>query len=91
MNEVAYLTGISLKENRVLIKRFEKLTKTEGGIILPDDDQKAPEGGTIVAVGPDAQDLLGQKVRFLEQGKSVMIADESYYLSRSTDIWCTID
>ena len=92
--------GITLKENRVLIKKFNKVEKTDAGIILPDDQQVAPEGGEVVAVGPGAYInglfhvptcVIGEKVRYLEHGKVVEIDGEEYYLLRDTDIWGTIE
>jgi co-chaperonin GroES (HSP10) len=92
MNEVVLLTGIHLKENRVLVKKFDKLTKTASGIILPEEDHKAPDGGYVVAKGPTASACeLGEKVRYLEHGKIVLIDNQEYYLIRDTDIWTTID
>jgi len=100
MNEVAYLTGIHLTENRVLVKKFDKIAKTAGGIILPEENHEAPDGGTVVAIGSgymaDGSSravtvTLGDKVRYLEHGKTVLIDKEEYYLIRDTDIWCKID
>lgn len=101
LKKVEPLKGISLKENRVLIKKFEKEEKSKGGIILPDDQQEAPEGGTVVAVGPGAftpygtyvatTTVVGEKVRYLEHGKLVEIDGVEYYLIRETDIWGTIE
>jgi len=87
------LKGIKLKENRILIERFSNVVKTPAGIILPEEDQKAPEGGTIVAVGPCAKINIevGTKVRFLQHGMEVLIDDKPYYLLRDTDIWCEIE
>lgn len=92
--------GIRLKENRVLIKKFNKVEKTESGIILPEDQQVAPEGGEVVAVGPGVMVnglyqtttcVVGEKVRYHEHGKVVEINGEEYYLLRDTDIWGTIE
>lgn len=93
--------GITLSSNRVLIKKFDKVEKTAAGIILPDEDQVAPEGGEIVAVGNGHYDqngvfktmdyFIGQKVRYMEHGMTVKIKDEEYYMIRDTDIWCVIN
>lgn len=92
--------GITLKGNRILVKKFDKVEKTAAGIILPEEDQVAPEGGEIVAVGNGTWDqngnframeyYVGQKVRYMEHGQTVKINNEEYYMIRDTDIWCEI-
>jgi len=37
--------------DRVLVRRVEEMTKTAGGIIIPDSAQEKPSEGVIVAVG----------------------------------------
>lgn len=94
MSKVKPLAGIKLKENRILIKKHDLITKTEGGIILPDDDQIQPVGGVIVAVGPDTNDKLakvGDNVRYLEHGQQVEIGKETYYLLRDDAIWGLVE
>jgi chaperonin GroES len=86
------IKGINLKENRILIQRFSKEEKSAGGIILPESEQEAPEGGTIVAAGPLVEDLkVGEKVRFYEHGTEVTHNGKDYYLARSSDVWAGID
>jgi chaperonin GroES len=46
--------------NRVLVRKAEPLTKTKGGILLPENRQEQLNLGTVVAVGPG---------RFLENGE----------------------
>jgi chaperonin GroES len=94
MSKAKALAGIKLKENRILIKKHELLTKTEGGIILPDDQAVQPEGGFIVAMGPGVEKdeyKIGEDVRYYEHGTTVDYKGDSYYLLRSTDIWASID
>ena len=38
--------------NRVLIKKTEPVTKTKGGILLPESNRDQLNFGTVVAVGP---------------------------------------
>jgi co-chaperonin GroES (HSP10) len=59
---------------------------------MPESEQETPEGGTVVAMGPLAEDLeIGEKVRFYEHGVEVSHKGEDYYLCRSTDIWAGIE
>jgi len=37
--------------DRVLVRRVEEMTKTAGGIIIPDSAQEKPSEGVIIAVG----------------------------------------
>ena len=88
------LKGIKLKENRILIKKFDKEVKTKAGIIMPDDQQIAPEGGVIVAVGPTADKTLakvGDKVRYMLHGQEQLVNGDTYYLLRDGDVWGEIE
>lgn len=38
--------------NRVLVRRKERKTTTEGGIVLPDVSQEKPLEGVVLAAGP---------------------------------------
>lgn len=38
--------------NRVLIKKPEPLTKTKGGILLPENNKEQLNYGVVIAVGP---------------------------------------
>lgn len=41
--------------DRVLIQRAEAITKTKGGIVLPEKAQAKVLKGTVVAVGPGSR------------------------------------
>lgn len=38
--------------NRVLIKRIEPITKTKGGILIPESQAKEVNYGTVITTGP---------------------------------------
>ena len=38
--------------NRVMIKKVEAVTKTAGGILLPDSNKEQLNYGTVLSVGP---------------------------------------
>jgi chaperonin GroES len=44
--------------DRVLIQRAEALTKTAGGIVIPEKAQSKVLKGTIIAVGPGARNQV---------------------------------
>ena len=45
--------------DRVVIRRVEETTKTEGGIFIPDQAKEKPLIGEIVAVGEGKRELRG--------------------------------
>ena len=48
--------------DRVVVKRAEPMTKTAGGIIVPDSAADKPQEGDVVAVGTGARDETGKIV-----------------------------
>jgi len=88
--------------NRVLVKKAEPLTKTRGGILLPESKSEQLNFGVVVAVGPgkhlDNGQLRpvtvkeGDTVLLPEYGGSkVVLGDEQEYsLYRDDDIVGTL-
>lgn len=90
--------------DRVLVMRAEALTKTKGGIVLPEKAQSKVLEGTIVAVGPGARNAqtgqhvalavnVGEKVLLPEYGGTkVDLGDaKEYHLFREADILAKIE
>ncbi|EFX84688.1 10 kDa heat shock protein, mitochondrial-like [Daphnia pulex] len=88
--------------DRVLIERAEALTKTRGGIVIPEKAQQKVLKGTVVAVGPgsrtDKGDLVplavkvGDNVLLPEYGGTkVEIEDKEYHLFRESDLLAKIE
>ncbi|XP_076663099.1 10 kDa heat shock protein, mitochondrial [Andrena cerasifolii] len=48
--------------DRVLIQRAEAVTKTKGGIVLPEKAQAKVLQGTVVAIGPGQRNDKGQHI-----------------------------
>ncbi len=44
-------TKIRPLRDRILVKRLEEETKTQGGIIIPDSAKEKPQAGQVVAIG----------------------------------------
>ena len=73
--------------DRVLVKRVEEVTKTAGGIIIPDTAKEKPSEGIVEAVGNGfrAEDgkivpmsvKEGDKVLFGIEGETRLIMKES--------------
>lgn len=88
--------------NRVLVKKAEPITKTAGGILLPENKSEQLNFGTVVAVGPGRQLDNGQlksisvkagDVVLLPEygGSKVTLADEQeLYIYRDDDIIGTL-
>ncbi|KAJ2944241.1 hypothetical protein O0L34_g18222 [Tuta absoluta] len=89
--------------DRVLIKRAEAVTKTAGGIVIPDKAQGKVLHGEVVAVGPGARKdngdfiaplvKVGDKVLLPEYGGtkvSLETDDKEYHLFRESDILAKI-
>lgn len=68
MSKPAPKTRIRPINNMVLVKQDKGIEQTEGGIVLPEDQVKAPMRGTVIAVGPGklhedgTRDILDVKV-----------------------------
>ncbi|KAI5645522.1 chaperonin 10 kd subunit domain-containing protein [Phthorimaea operculella] len=90
--------------DRVLIKRAEAVTKTAGGIVIPDKAQGKVLHGEVIAVGPGARKdngdfipplvKVGDKVLLPEYGGtkvSLESDDKEYHLFRESDILAKID
>jgi len=51
--------------DRVLIQKAEAVTKTKGGIVIPEKAQAKVLRGTVVAVGPGSRNQVGDAERHL--------------------------
>lgn len=83
--------------NRVLIKKVEPVTKTKGGILLPESKAEQLNYGTVIEAGPGRHESgvfretnvkKGDTVLLPEYGGSrVTLADEQeYFIYRDDDI-----
>jgi chaperonin GroES len=88
--------------DRLLVKRLEEITKTAGGIIIPDSAKEKPAEGTVIAVGPGKtnekgdrvalQVKAGDKVLFSKYGGTdVKLEGEDYIIMREDDIMGIIE
>ncbi len=84
-------------DDRVLVEREEALSKTAGGIFIPDTATDAPNRGTVVSVGPGHKGKKGflrptdvkpgQRVIFNKySGNELKLGNKDYVIMRETDI-----
>jgi len=83
--------------DRVLVQRFEAVTKTKGGIVIPEKAQAKVLHATVVAVGPGARNKNGDHIPPAVQagdrvllpeygGTKVEVEEKEYHLFRESDI-----
>jgi chaperonin GroES len=61
--------------DRVLIERIEAISKTAGGVILPDNAKEKPAEGVVIAVGPGITNDAGVKRTLdVKEGDRVLFA-----------------
>ncbi|KZS03047.1 10 kDa heat shock protein, mitochondrial [Daphnia magna] len=88
--------------DRVLIERAEAMTKTRGGIVIPEKAQQKVLKGMVVAVGPGSRtekgDLVPLAVKVGDQvllpeygGTKVEIEEKEYHLFRESDLLAKIE
>lgn len=88
--------------DRVLVQRFEAVTKTAGGIVIPEKAQGKVLHATVIAVGPGGRNKngdhippavqAGDKVLLPEYGGTkVEIENKEYHLFREADILAKVE
>jgi chaperonin GroES len=89
-------------QDRVLIRRVEPETKTDGGIFIPDNVQEKPMEGEVVAIGPGLRGEDG-KLRPMElkpgdrvlfgkwSGTEVKLDGEELMIMKEADIMGVLD
>jgi chaperonin GroES len=59
--------------DRVVIRRLEALTKSAGGILIPDNVQEKPAEGLVIACGPGARNERGEIIEMnVKKGDTVL-------------------
>ena len=83
--------------DRILVQRADAITKTKGGIIIPEKAQGKVLEGTVIAAGPGARNEKGETVPMSIQvgdqvllpeygGTKIEIEAKEYTLLREADI-----
>ena len=88
--------------DRVVVKRLDELTKTAGGIIIPDTAKEKPSEGIVEAVGDGARTedgkiipmcvKVGDKVLFAKWGGTeVKLNGEDRMIMKESDILAVVE
>ncbi|KAG5676887.1 hypothetical protein PVAND_006691 [Polypedilum vanderplanki] len=89
--------------DRVLVQRAEAVTKTAGGIVIPEKAQSKVLKATVIAVGPGARNQAGQTIPMgVKVGDQVLLPEfggtkvelddqKEYHLFREGDILAKIE
>ncbi len=89
--------------DNIVIKPKEREEKTEGGILLPDNNEETrPERGEVISVGPGKMDKNGQRIKpELKKGDEVIftkygpneikVDDKEYLIAKESDILAIIE
>ena len=88
--------------DRVVVKRLDELTKTFGGIIIPDTAKEKPSEGIVEAVGDGARTedgkvipmcvKVGDKVLFAKWGGTeVKLNGEDRVIMKESDILAVVE
>ncbi|XP_015601248.1 10 kDa heat shock protein, mitochondrial [Cephus cinctus] len=89
--------------DRVLIQKAEALSKTKGGIVIPEKAQSKVLQGTVVAVGPGSRNDKGEHVPLsIKVGDTVLLPEyggtkvqleenKEYHLFRESDILAKLE
>jgi Co-chaperonin GroES (HSP10) len=87
---------------KILVKRFDAIEKTAGGIVLPDAAKEKPKEGKIIALGDGKLLDSGERAKFqVKKGDKVVftsyagteidIDGEEYLLMAEDDILAIIE
>lgn len=88
--------------DRVIVKREDEITKTKGGIIIPDSAKEKPQEAKVVAIGSGRVDesgkvvpidvKVGDRVLFRTYaGTEIKIDEEDYLILEESDIQAVIE
>ena len=83
--------------DRVVVKRADPMTKTAGGIIVPDSATDKPQEGDVIATGTGARDesgkiipldvKAGDRIVFSKwSGTEITVDGQEYLVMKESDI-----
>jgi len=84
--------GFEPLQDRILVQPDQALTKTAGGIIIPQSQEETPNQGTIIAVSKEAKKRkVGEKVLYGQySGFEVAVGGQTFRLIREEDAYAIL-
>ncbi|MDA8100202.1 MAG: co-chaperone GroES [Nitrospiraceae bacterium] len=75
-------------KDRVFASYTEEMTKTAGGLYIPDSAKEKPQSGKVEAVGDDVKSLkVGDKILFDRySGSKINIDNVEYLIIKEEDV-----
>ena len=75
-------------KDRVFVSYTEEMTKTAGGLYIPDSAKEKPQSGKVEAVGDDVKSLkVGDKILFDKySGSKIAIDNNDYLIIKEEDV-----
>ncbi len=75
-------------KDRVFASYTEEMTKTAGGLYIPDSAKEKPQSGKVEAVGDDVKSLkVGDKILFDKySGSKINIDNKDFLIIKEEDI-----
>jgi chaperonin GroES len=92
MAEINQHEGFEPLQDRILVQPDEALTRTAGGIIIPETQEETPNQGTIIAVSKEAlKRKVGEKVLYGQySGFEVSVGGKKFRLIREDDAYAIL-
>ncbi len=89
-------------QDRVLVKRVESVTRSAGGIIIPDTAKEKPLEGIVIAVGDGKRNEAGERIALDVKagdrvlfgkyaGSEVKVDGEDHMILKESDILGIMD
>jgi len=82
--------GIKFKplKERVFVTYTEEMTKTAGGLYIPDTAKEKPQSGKVEAVGDEVKSLkVGDKILFDKySGSKIKLDNVDYLIVKEEDV-----
>lgn len=88
--------------DRLIVKKDDPMTVSQGGVVIPEQAQERVTRGTILAIGPGKHAEktgvfiptcleVGTKILFHPYaGSELKVGNESYYNMPESDVWAVI-
>ena len=88
--------------DRVIVKRLENETKTDSGLVIPDNAAEKPDQGEVLAVGPgrknDKGELIAMNIKVGDRvlfgkysGQTVKVGGDELLVMKEDDLFAVVE